>query len=180
MKIKIYILLLAVIALFVPLLGETNEVHQEMSIHQISAVSHIPMRKIIEYLELPPDTDINKPVIDLNRDQAELQKAVTLYHKNQQNYYWGIVVIGMTTVFASLIIVALIIGQLRHLSKKKDSPIAGLSDDIVAAIVTTLYLHEMDVEENNRLLLTWKRAPLSMWKASNYIPMNEIDPSRRK
>ncbi len=180
MRIKIYLLLMAVIALSASLLAEANEVHQKMSIRQISAVSHIPMRKIIEYLDLPTDTDINKPVIDLNRDQAELQKAVTLYHKNQKNYYWGIVVIGMSTVFASLIIVALLIGQLRHLGKKKDSSTTELSDEIVAAIVTTLFLHEMDVEESNRLLLTWKRAPLSMWKASNYIPMNEIDPSRRK
>jgi hypothetical protein len=41
-----------------------------------------------------------------------------------------------------------------------------MSDYALAAVVAAIFLHEEEVEEENKLLLTWKRASTNMWKAS--------------
>lgn len=185
------VLLLLVLITILSLYSKDDQEIERTSLRNFSQSSCIPVRKLIEYLELPQDTNIDKTLQELNCSSEEVTKAVNRFHDNRHRYHIGIVVVGMGTVFASLILVALLIGQLRHLDKKKiksnpQIPVyskAGLNtseeDDIVAAIVSTIYLYELEIEENNRLMLTWKRTPLSMWKASRFIPMNEVDPSRR-
>ncbi|MCF7913153.1 MAG: OadG family protein [Candidatus Cloacimonetes bacterium] len=190
MKYKIFLTLVLLIIAGTLLMAKPT-LNADMTIRQISETSKIPVRKVIEYLQLDNEVDVNTPLKELNINADDLQKMVAAYKSQQNKYYLGIVIVGMGTVFASLFLVALIIAQLRHLDKKKSLTqilpafsSSGLQsdqeDDIVAAIITTIYLYELEVEESNKLLLTWRRAPLSMWKASNYIPMNEIDPSRRK
>ena len=192
MRYKIFLVAVLISFACSILWAEDTPLNASMSIRQISENAKIPIRKMIEYLDLDKNVDVNAPLTKLNLNDDDLKKAVSIYQEHKKEYYIGIVVVGMGTVFASLFLVAFIIAQLRHIDKKKKPkertvPVfssQGLKtleeDDIVAAILTTLYLHELEVEENNKLMLTWKRTPLSMWKASNYIPMNEIDPSRRK
>jgi hypothetical protein len=189
---KSKILLMVLILMFSLAYSAEEKIDDSMSLAQISALKHIPLTKLIEYLELPRVVNINLPLIELECDNADLQKAIKSYDDNIKNFHLGIVLVGMFTVFVSLFLVAIIISQLRHLNKKKKVrlpkiPAASKTDfvtnkdeDIIAAITTTLYLYELEVEENNKLLLTWKRTSLSMWKASKYVPMNEVDPSRRK
>ncbi|MDP8220574.1 MAG: OadG family protein [Candidatus Stygibacter frigidus] len=190
MKINKFLVLIILMSISQFLLAEA-ELNDNMTIAQICKTTKIPVRKMAEYLDLNLNNDIHTPVKDLNCQINDIRKAAELYSEGKKEYYIGIVIVGMGTVFASLILVALIIAQLRHLDRKKaprqssqkEFAVIGQGNDeendIVAAIVSTIFLHEQEVEENNKLLLTWKRAPLSMWKASNYIPMNEIDPSRR-
>lgn len=173
-------------------LSAQEEISQNTTLREFSEKSCIPVRKVIEYLQLPDDTCIDKSLAELNCSSQDLQDVAKRYDQNKFTYQWAIVIVGMGTVFASLILVAVVIGQLRHLDKKKRKSKPQIpapssvnletdqENDIVAAITTTLYLYELELEESNRLMLTWKRTPLSMWKAAKYIPMNEIDPSRRK
>ncbi|MCF7919112.1 MAG: OadG family protein [Candidatus Cloacimonetes bacterium] len=190
---KSKILLLVLILMISLAYAAEKKVDDSMSLAQISAAIHIPVSKLIEYLELPHLVNIHLQLSKLERNDAELQKAITRYEDNENNFHLGIMLVGMFTVFISLLLVALIISQLRHIDKTKKvrsshnlpsvlhpESITSEDNDIIAAITATLYLYELELEENDRLLLTWKRTPLSMWKAANYIPMNEIDPSRRK
>jgi len=189
---KSKILLMVLILMFSLAYSAEEKIDDSMSLAQISALKHIPITKLIEYLELPHVVNINLPLIELECDNAVLQKAIKSYDDNEKNFHLGIVLVGMFTVFVSLLLVAIIISQLRHLDKKKKVRLPKIpavsktdfvtneNEDIIAAIITSLYLYELEVEENNKLLLTWKRTPLSMWKASKFVPMNEVDPSRRK
>jgi len=91
----------------------------------------------------------------------------------------------MLIVFASLLIIGFIIDRmksLKNLDKKKKASlpvrakitavngVKPSSNDIIAAI-TTVYLHELEAEEQRKLMLTWKRASLSLWNASAKINM---------
>jgi Na+-transporting methylmalonyl-CoA/oxaloacetate decarboxylase gamma subunit len=188
---KSKILVLCVIALATSLCPAENHL-QNLSVSDISELKAIPVRKIIEYLDLPQNTDISIPIIELDRSNEDMENAIAKYNANKPTYYLGVVVAGMGTVFFSLLIVAFIIDQLQLLDKKKkvkprkipiiqnDALESDGEEDVVSAIVTALYLYELEIEENNKLLLTWKRTPLSMWKAARFVSMNEIDPSRRK
>lgn len=185
------ILLILLIVLANGMLAVSN-INADMTLREISIATKIPVRKVVEYLDLSRDADIDHSLSSYNLTNEDVEKAISKYDRRKNAYYSGIVVVGMGTVFASLILVALLIAQLRHLDKKKKTPPSKLpdtqkpsfaktaDDDIIAAITTTLYLYELEIEEKNKLMLTWKRTPLSMWKASSYIPMNEIDPSGRK
>lgn len=186
------IIILMLFAFILSSLMAEHKVNSNMTLREISETTKIPVRKMIEYLELANDVDIDESISSFELKAEDVHKAAAKYSSRKKSYYTGIVVVGMGTVFASLIIVALLIAQLRHLDKKKKTPPANLpetakprfanadNDDIIAAISTTLYLYELEIEERNKLMLTWKRTPLSMWKASSYILMNEIDPSGRK
>lgn len=191
MNIKIFLILSLLVVICVSAFADT-EINTQMTLRKISETSKVPVRKVIEYLKLDRDTNIDIPVHTLGITQDDLKESLCCYNDNKHSYYTGIVVVGMGTVFVSLIVVALLIAQLRFLDKKKKPPIKELpeeakvkyasneDEEIIAAITTTLYLYELEREEHDKLILTWKRAPVSMWKSSNFIPMNEVDPSRRK
>lgn len=107
----------------------------------------------------------------------------------------NIVLAGMLIVFMSLIIVAVVISLFKHLHKnrgeeKKDedatltrkistvSQISGKSPatppdhKLLTAIITTIFLHENEVENQSKMLLTMKRAKMSQWKqaSKNQMP----------
>jgi hypothetical protein len=191
MKIKIIIVL---VLLFCAFLTAANEkaTNDSKSLIQISSITYTQVFKLMEYLELDRSVNLQVPLSGLGRNNEDLQKALQLYQKNLISFYFGVALVGLFTVFSGLLLISLVIYQLRHLDKKKkvrpsklpESNFTGMeiseSDAITAAITATIYLHELEVEENNKLLLTWKRNTLSMWKVAGYIPMNETDPSRRK
>ncbi len=102
----------------------------------------------------------------------------------------NIVLAGMLIVFVSLIVVAVVISFFKHLSKnklelKKDenrtmskrissvvpltekSPVQPLDQRLLTAIITMIFLHENEVENQSKMLLTMKRAKMSQWKQAS-------------
>jgi len=167
----------------------------ETTLLELSAKTNIPVKKYLQYLELPAETNIHASLAELKIGTKDLEKAQDSYKDNLIPFYSGVVIVGMSIVFASLMLIGLIIAQLKNLGNKPKKkvkkasvktsagtvtgPVDHLSSNAVVAAITAIYLHEMDVEEQNKMLLTWKRAPLSMWKASNIMPNNEYFQAKR-
>jgi len=167
----------------------------ETSLWELSQKTEIPVKKYILYLELSDNVDINASLETLKITDKDIEKAQTAYKENLIPFYSGVVMVGMAIVFASLIITGLVIAQLKRISNKPKKkvktatvktsagkvtgPADHLSSNAVVAAITAIYLHELEVEEQNKMLLTWKRAPLSMWKASNIMPNNEYFQAKR-
>ncbi len=175
------------------------EIKPNMTLQQISNETHIPVKKIINLL----DGDYSKEttVVETGLTNDAIEKAIEKYNSIKIHYYWSIVAVGMVIVFLSLILIGFIIGLLEHLNiidkvkeKKADAkksktkikkitPIDGnLSNDAIVAVVTAIYLHELEVEEKNKMNLTWKRQPLSMWRSSNIanLPNSSFYKLRRR
>lgn len=159
----------------------------QKSLLEISRESEIPVKKWIQYLELPQNTNAETTLSQLKLSQKKLDKAFDLYLENEKTFYAGVVVVGMLIVFTSLIITGMLISQLEHFSKKKSKkktvktsvgkvtgPAEHISSSAIVAAITAVYLHEIEVEEQNKLLLTWKRAPLSVWKTAKLMPNNAV------
>ncbi len=156
----------------------------------ISKESEIPVKKWIQYLEISNETPSSITLNELKLNQKKMDIAFDEYVEHQTSFYAGVVIVGMLIVFASLIITGLIISQLEHFSKKKPKqgkmktvktsagkvtgPVEHLSSNAIVAAITAIYLHELEVEEQNKLLLTWKRAPLSVWKTAKFMPNNSF------
>ncbi len=180
------------ILIFLPLLlsAENNEVDKldsvfpQISLAETAFQLEIPVKQLKIYLQLDPATDSALTLEELHISKKAVSKALSEYNGSKHSFYFGIIVVGMLIVFASLIIVGLIINRmqsLKHLDRKpgsadKKTNVTAINgekpsqNDIIAAI-TTVYLHELEAEEQSRLLLTWKRASLSLWSASGKFNM---------
>lgn len=107
----------------------------------------------------------------------------------------NIVFAGMVIVFASLVLVALIIDLLKHLQKKDknqsqtrnelnlkkkidsisqiqtNTPAPPMTQEILTAAIMTIFLHENEVENQSKMLLTMERAKISPWQQSSKLRM---------
>lgn len=131
----------------------------------------------------------------LGKTPAEFQAYLTAFGKTQMRFGLNITLVGVLIVFAALALVALIIGQLRHLNrppKAKDRTLvvttsgkvkqqpADLNADVIAAAITALHLYRQGIEERRRLLLTFRRARIDQWRDSALLNMPNRDILRKR
>jgi Na+-transporting methylmalonyl-CoA/oxaloacetate decarboxylase gamma subunit len=191
-RILVYILLLSAVSLC----AVKYDVYSgDLTVKELSDKAEIPVKKLIENLNRT-DISIEKTVGEQGVSQQDFQNALKNYEENIGSFYTGVVVVGVGIVFVSLILVGFVIHQLRHLDTAKEKPskrtktvktavgkVTGpaehISSNAIVAVVSAIYLHELEVEQQNNLLLTFRRAPLSMWKASNIMPNNEFFQAKR-
>jgi hypothetical protein len=162
------------------------------TLREFAHANDVPLRKISTALAKDADTQAASTLAELGLTKADAKEALVEYRKGELGFVRNIAEIGMLIVFVSLIVVAVLIGLLRHLhifEKQGTKPGKGkssvrsivgrisssgdMSDYALAAVVTAIFLYEEEVEEENKLLLTWKRASTNMWKASRSMP-NDI------
>lgn len=180
---------------------EDIQVDTEATFRELSYQSAIPLKKLMHLL--PHEVQAEQVIADSDVSVAEIELAIKEFKKIEHGYNWSIVLIGMVIVFLSLILTGFLIGLLQQMNKwedfkerkakasgnvkkpklKKITSIDGnLSNDVIVAVISAIYLHELEVEERNKLNLTWKRAPLSMWRSANKVsfPNKTFFKARRK
>lgn len=156
---------------------------------EISNETNIPVKKIAEYLELNDIKDFRVSLQELNLNNNDLNKAIKLFNQNRKSLYSGIVLVGMSIVFVSLMLVGLIISSLQHVGEKKSpkaandrkqgtaetnfgkvsAPSDELTQNGILAAITALMLHRAEMEEANRIQLTWARPNNSSWREVNAV-----------
>jgi len=178
---KYFIILFVIfsVVIFAENSTEKNEnFSPQTSLIQLSAQTGIPVKKLKNIMNLKSETDNSATLQDLKIDENTVEKTIAEFSKQKHSYYSGIVVIGMLIVFVSLITIGFVIKQLQHLhlwekwkkkrqftSKREITAETEMGGDAIVAAITAIYFHEREVEQQNRLLLTWKRTPVNMWKA---------------
>jgi hypothetical protein len=159
------------------------------TLREFAQANQVPLRKISTALGKDLDSQASSSLSELGLTKADAKEALTEYREDELGFVRNIAETGMLIVFGSLIVVAVLIGLLRHLhifdrkgnkpgaAKRSVRSIVGtisssgdMSDYALAAVVAAIFLHEEEVEEENKLLLTWKRASTNMWKASRSMP----------
>lgn len=186
MKTKNILWIAVLLLIFGSLFGnKTNKVITKKStIMSISKGFDMPIKKLEGKLNLER-SDQNKTLQELNIPVQKIKNIVNQFENNKMEFSWGVVIVGMVVVFLSLLLIGFIISQLQHienLGKKKEKKsvsnsvsvntsvgkVTALSDQIsanaIVAAVTALHLHVMEIEETNKLLLTWKRTSLNLWR----------------
>jgi Na+-transporting methylmalonyl-CoA/oxaloacetate decarboxylase gamma subunit len=191
-----YVIILLIF--LIPILGQAKidpeyvnqlTLNETTTLKQLSSAIFIPFKKLIECLKLENDIQHEQTLSELGIGKKEIIAAIEYYNENRFGYYQSIVGLGMFIVFFSLLITAFFIGLLQHVNfdykgvKKNKKPKQMLnrtigtmqvSSNAIVAAITTVYLHEMEVEEQNNMMLTWKRAPISLWKVSRILPNQEF------
>jgi len=186
---NIILILLLILPVFIlaenALTDEVNALSVTMSLEETAFQLDMPVKQLKMFLKLDPETDSEISLQDLHISKKAVNSALAEYSNSKHSFFTGIVIVGMLIVFASLLIIGFIIDRmksLKNLDKKKKASlpvrakitavngVKPSSNDIIAAI-TTVYLHELEAEEQSKLMLTWKRASLSLWNASAKINM---------
>ena len=115
--------LIFVLLLFLPLLilatidvekVDTISIDKETDLKAIATELRIPVKKLIECLELPLSTNSHTKLTTLSIQKPDIREAVKKYNEIRYHFYWSIVLLGMIIVFASLVVTGFIINLLQH------------------------------------------------------------------
>jgi len=161
--------------------------NQSWTLHDLAASEKIPVKQLARDLGLDYREVQDRSLSELDISRQDAEAALTMYREAESDMVGSIVLVGMLIVFASLAVVSFLIslfkylhifgrkdsGKKRHTVKTDIGNISSsgeLSEKVVAAVVAAVFLHEGDVEMENRLLLTWKRTSSRVWKSGDEMP----------
>ena len=210
-KFLLFILILLGVILAEPVYGIfEKKVHfeysEEITLEELSKQLSIPTGKLKEYFKLPPALDNTSTLAELNVDKAKVEAAHKQFRNRIWGFSWNVVLVGMLVIFCSLSLTGFFIGLLSKIVKysentvsqdrksdkkrtKKESTRVKIADlksrdagyNAVIAAITALHFHLQEAEELSKMTLSWKREPVSVWKASGKFEMpNRLLGNRKK
>lgn len=155
---------------------------------ELSKKLNIPIKKLLEFLDLniQDKSNYNKTLLELHISTQEIDEINKKFIEEKPEFGAVLTIIGMLVVFCALIITALVISQMAHFNKKtKVIPAASsvqtpigivttkknedLSSAAIVAVVTAIHMRMHELDEESKLMLTWKRANVSMWQATGKV-----------
>lgn len=168
------------------------------TITEIAHSLNIPPKKLRSLLgnEDPLDNSWdNQSIQALGIKPETVLEVKKAFSKDIVLYGLSVTIVGMLVVFSALLITSIIISQLVHLSREgkgnktleldsnknlKKAP-KDLSRNVIVAAITALYLHDLELEEKRKMVLTFRRTPANQWRASGILsmPNREFIPLRR-
>lgn len=159
-------------------------------IDDVCLMLQIPFKKMAEFLEIDPQDNLNRArtIRDLGKETLEIVALEKRFHDQILDFSSTLTVLGMSVVFISLILTSLLISQLVHLGKHKKTEskpvsistsvgtvstekVENLSSDAIVAVIAAIHKLKMETAKENKIILTWRRANISMWQASGKVKM---------
>ncbi len=174
--------------------------NHNFSLFEISKKLNIPIKKLLEYLDLniQDKTNYNKSLLELHISTQEIDIINKKFIENKPEFGAILTIIGMLVVFCALIITALVISQMAHFNKKTkvipatssvQTPVGtittkkkeDLSSAAIVAVITAIHMRMHELDEESKIMLTWKRANISMWQATGKVqfPNSQYDHLRK-
>ncbi|MBN2829529.1 MAG: OadG family protein [Candidatus Cloacimonetes bacterium] len=192
---------------------QTIEVKETDNLLKLCSEVNIPIKKVKSILhnELEAYNSLNgKDWKNFNREWDVLtlkelgitaERFKEVYEKfTHDRYIFGssITWVGLSVVFFSLFLINAIIGLFKHINYEKPpksnksvatplgtitGPAEEMSSNTIVAVIIALHKYRSEIEERKKLMLTFKRAQISLWGAPHKSDMpnnNFIQPARGK
>jgi len=161
--------------------------NQSWTVHELAASESVPVKQLTSNLGLDFADIRNRSLSDLGITRQDAESALARYKADEPGMVSSIVLVGMLIVFASLVVVAFFISLFKHLhifekikfrrkTQTAETEVGvitsrgDMSENALAAVITAIFLHEEEVDSENRLLLTWKRVSARAWKTGEEMP----------
>ncbi len=175
----------------------TFEYRSSWTVHEFASSQKIPVKKLCAALDLDLPSLDGPSLSSLGIDEETAAKAIREYRSSENRLVRSIILVGMGIVFTSLIVVAFLVSLLRYLqfferrsksngTSRSVPSVVGtitstgdMSDYSIAAVVATIFLHEEEVDAENRLLLTWRRSTGSAWRTGGLMPNSAYFETKR-
>jgi hypothetical protein len=166
------------------------------TLHELAASESIPVKQLAAKLGQNLKQVQGRGLSDLGISQQNASEAIALYREGEGRMVANIVITGMLIVFVSLVVVAFFISLFKHVhlfggtrSGRKPRSVntsgvsitskGDMSERSIAALITAIFLHEEEVDSENRLLLTWKPTATNLWKIGGEMPNSSHNAIRR-
>ena len=165
------------------------------TISEIAGKIHIPVKKLKALLgnENPLEKSWDHTSIQaLHISPSDVKKAADSFEHDVLLYGGSVTLVGMIVVFVALLLTSIIISQLVHLNAKPKAAVikldgAGkikaapkdLSRNVIVAAITALHMHASEIEEQRKMVLTFRRTPTNQWRASAVLSMPNRELKRR-
>ena len=168
------------------------------TLDEVASVLNMPIKKIKQKigLEKPNSQQWDSYSLQsLNVTPEDIIKIEQEFNEQSMNYGLNVTLVGMLTVFTALLITSIIVGQLNLLNRppkkeKADLKIspggkvraasATLNQNVIAALVTAVMLHEQTLEDQRKIALTFKRTPTNQWRANAMLNMPNREMNNRR
>jgi len=159
------------------------------TVHEISKKLNIPIKKLLEYLKLnvQDKSNYDKTLLELHFTPEDIDKINKDFLEHKSEFGAILTLLGMLVVFSALAITALVISQMVHFNPKKKPVVSApasvqtpigtvntsksedMSSAAIIAVITAIHMRMQELEEESKLMLTWKRANVSMWQATGKV-----------
>ncbi len=165
------------------------------TISEIAGRLNIPVKKLKALLgnENPLDKSWDHTSLQaLHFAPSDVKKAADSFKNDILLYSFSVTLVGMIVVFVALLLTSIIISQLVHLNAKPKAAVikldgAGtlkaapkdLSRNVIVAAITALHIHATEIEEQRKMVLTFRRTPTNQWRASAILSMPNRELKRR-
>ncbi|MCB5251718.1 MAG: OadG family protein [Candidatus Cloacimonadaceae bacterium] len=169
------------------------------TVSEIAVSLSIPIKKLKAMLGNPDPLDKSWDDTSIQALGIELDTIKRTHDKFTEDivlYGSSVTLVGMLVVFTALVLTSIIISQLVHLNReKKQARVISLSSDgqvksapknldrsVIVAAITALHIHQMELEDRRKMVLTFRRTPINQWRASAIMtmPNREMNPPRSK
>ncbi|MCK9333976.1 MAG: OadG family protein [Candidatus Cloacimonetes bacterium] len=172
--------------------------YNELStVSEISASLSMPMKKLKAMLGNKDPLDKswdNRSIQALNISPQRIKDIHDEFTQDALIYGASVTLVGMLVVFSALLLTSIVIRQLVHLNRAEQStPVIklgsegklkaapkNLSRNVIVAAITALHIHQQEIEDKRRMVLTFRRTPTNQWRASAVLSMPNRELNSRR
>jgi len=172
--------------------------YNELStVSEISASLSMPMKKLKAMLGNKDPLDKswdNRSIQALNISPQRIKDIHDEFTQDVLIYGASVTLVGMLVVFSALLLTSIVIRQLVHLNRAEQStPVIklgsegklkaapkNLSRNVIVAAITALHIHQQEIEDKRRMVLTFRRTPTNQWRASAVLSMPNRELNSRR
>jgi len=161
------------------------------TIDEASKFLQIPYIKIAEYLNLDTQDAENRlrTLRDLHIETIDMLAFKERFLEEKMGLSAVLTILGMLASLMALSITAIAISQLSYFKGRtketEPKPITittpvgkitpatseNISSDAIVAVIATIHKLNLEIEKENKMFMTWRRADISMWHASGKVNM---------
>ncbi len=124
-----------------------------------------------------------KTLADLKVTPERFKEVYQKFIDERYEFGGNITIVGISVVFVSLLVICLLIGLFEHIGKErkpktKSKTVAtsvgnvtgdaeSMSSNSIVAVIIALHKYRTEIEERRKIMLTFKRTPVSLWGSHN-------------
>ena len=166
-----------------------HKFNDSTSLVEVCNILQIPYKKIAFYIGIDPQDEALR-LTSIREFDKETLDLIELHHRfndEMLEFSSSLVILAIVVTFLALLLMGFAISKLAFASKKSEKKIPAvvetpigkviledndtLNSDVIVAVVAAIERYRTEKTKDHRIILTWRRANVSMWQASSKVYM---------
>ena len=162
---------------------------ENTSLVEVCNILEIPYKKVALYLNINPQDEFlrTQSISYFEKTPLDMLIFEQRFRREMLDFSSALVILAMTVTFVALLLMAFAMSRLAIVGRKPiqkaptaiETPVGKvvlenndiLNGDVVVAVVAAIERYKAEKSKDHRIMLTWRRANVSMWQASSKVYM---------